>query len=143
MSFPSQTPKVEVTMVWTIKLKSNFSDIFRGASVSESYIFEVVDPITSFCFCITKAPTGNCQLSSIGHLDYILTFSQARKGKEDVYGIIKEAYGLIKQDSLQIIVDVKNKWTSTVEQLFDVVSKQPYESTNESLMNLYIIKLKN
>ncbi len=74
---------------------------------SDVCFFQVREILYSFSFSITKAPTSNCQVSSIGHMDYLLQNAFSRNGKEDVHAIIKEAYKLIGVENiLQIIIDV-------------------------------------
>ncbi len=118
---------------WDVSLTKN----------TDPYTFSVRNNY-SFIFTVTRAPTNNCQVSSIGAMNYILSYTKSKSEKtykEDTLAIIKEAYSLIKQELLQIIIDVQDKWIKTVEECFVVMCKQPYTSTNGSKMCLFLVKI--
>ncbi len=86
----------------------------------------------SVTMLLTRYPTGNCQLSSIGYLNCLLT----RKWTKEVnVACIKECYRLLGMDPKLILVDVNKSLIPDVEKLFStVVAKNPYTSTNGSEM---------
>ena len=87
---------------------------------------------------ITRYPTGNCQLSSIGYLNCLFLRSWT---KEVMVGAIKECYRLIGMEPKLIFVDVQKKHIEDVEKLFTVKTKSPYISTNSSEMCAFIVSL--
>lgn len=96
---------------------------------------------------ITRLPTGNCQLSSIGYLASLLKLVQSQlklmkveKEKENVLAILSECYRLCAYSPALVLLDVQPAWMPHVEKIFTVQHKYPYISTNGSSMCLYMVR---
>lgn len=86
-------------------------------------------------FVVHLYPTNNCQLRSISNFAELLLSSN----KLD---ILKCIYSR-KYLENQVLVDVLSNYEGHVEELFPketIVFKQPYTSTNNSLMTMYLLK---
>ena len=88
---------------------------------------------------IHKKPTKNCQLSSIGYMNRLLSFTQ--KTPHNRVPILIQCFKKVAEEPKLILVDVRENYTEEIEKSFIVISKTPYISTNKSKMCLFIIKL--
>jgi hypothetical protein len=91
-----------------------------------------------FDLMINKSPTGNCQLSSLGYVNYVLHNTQ--NNIKDVNDIVRECFALSKHAPKLIMLDVNEMYVSGVETCFNVILKQPYVSTNNSKMCAFLVK---
>lgn len=87
---------------------------------------------------VAALPTTNCQFFSIGEFRVVLR----EKDKQKQLQILVDCYkaGLKKK---MVLLDVEEYWIGDLEKLFpssDIVIKQPYISTNNSRMCLYLVK---
>ena len=118
---------------YDIKLQSNVhKDTLATFSIKSRSLY-------TFTITVCKFPTSNCQVSSFGNMNFLLEYTN--KNKEDVNAIIKECYNLISYKPLLILVDVKDTFIEVVERCFEVITKTPYISTNNSNMCLFLVKL--
>lgn len=93
----------------------------------------------TFDLMINKSPTGNCQLTSVAYVNYLLT--NTGNNAQDVKAILTECYKLIGMACKLAFVDVNEQYVGGVESCFNVVTKQPYVSTNGSKMCHFVVKL--
>ena len=115
--------------------------------------------IHSTSFRIYGSPTRNCQTQSISGLDCIIGIINCQRGsfygetpingvgKAGADKIIKTIFKLVKEtmhsSKTLFIVDYANYISDKVKSTFDVMMVMPYVSTNNSKMNLGIIRVKN
>jgi hypothetical protein len=107
--------------------------------------FGIKSKTYSWTIYITKWPTGNCQLTSVAYMNFMLDKTQSNK--EDVHAILRECYRLCNGNPAApftpklIMIDVKKEYIERVESCFEVVMKNPYVSTNGSNMCLFMVKV--
>jgi hypothetical protein len=92
----------------------------------------------TFDVMINKSPTGNCQLTSLAYVNYLLTNTQ--NNANDVKAILTECFKMAKHACKLALVDVNEQYIPGVESCFNVMTKQPYVSTNGSKMCHFLIK---
>lgn len=102
------------------------------------YNFRLTKGTYTYDITLSKWPTGNCQLSSLGLMNYVFVISQERKVVQD---IIKELYVMARHAPKLILLDVRNEFVAAVEKCFKVKIKQPYVSTNATNMCLFVVEL--
>jgi hypothetical protein len=92
---------------------------------------------------LSKSPTQNCQLTSIGLVNHLLGYIIGETGarRSDIQAAVRECYKLIGFTPLMILMDVQAVHITDVESCFNVVVKQPYDNTNGSKMCLFLVKL--
>lgn len=93
----------------------------------------------SFNLHFFVSPTSNCQLYSIGHIEYLIKVFSGTK--EDMKALLRACWNLKTLNQRLVILDVHQIHCTKLESFFDVVTKNPYTSTNGSLMCLYIVNL--
>lgn len=89
---------------------------------------------------ITISPTDNCQLFSYASFANLLTGIKI----EEQLNVVKLAS--LKASKKLMLIDVKQVYVNKVEKLFtkdQIISKITYESTNNSNMNIFLIKVWN
>lgn len=92
-------------------------------------------------FYINQYPTCNCQLTSISHMDNVLSGTTTRA---QALGALSEGYRLMGIKPKLILLDVDNRaYATKVDDYFagHVTMKNPYESTNGSKMCLYMVQI--
>lgn len=97
----------------------------------------VVNNIRTFYTC--GAPHGNCQTASIIYFNEILTLPD-----KDVRTIIEYIWEEALEGKRQILVDVEEYYQSKIQSIFkdcDIVFENPYISSNDSEMIMYLIKI--
>jgi hypothetical protein len=92
----------------------------------------------NFHFYLDQYPTFNCQMSSIGHMDYILSGTENRA---QALGALSEGYRLAGLKPKIILIDIDNAYMDKMDSYFanHILMKNPYESTSGSKMCLYMV----
>lgn len=94
-------------------------------------------PISLGNFCIS--PTGNCQLFSYSSFNSLLV---SNLNKKEIINVLQ----LISLRSVKkiMLIDVEEQYVNIVKKLFtknQILSETNYKSTNNSKMNIFIIKI--
>jgi hypothetical protein len=119
---------------------SGFNITTKNVDVDNSFMFEIKKKSGYiFNLQLTKYPTGNCQLSSIGYLNCL--FTNGIRDKQTVHEVINECYRMMSWTKKLILVDVHEKHIIDVESCFHVKTKNPYTSTNGSKMCVLIVSM--
>ena len=125
-----------------------------GASASVNYVtFSIINPSFSLYanyIGITKAPTANCQLSSIACMNNLLSQFGYRHLSPvdncDRTGILKtifRCYELINMQAQLVMADVHQHYVLGVEHCFKHIhAKTPYTSTNGSSMCQFLLNMR-
>jgi hypothetical protein len=92
----------------------------------------------TWSFMINKSPTGNCQLTSLGYVNYLLYYTENNAGV--IRDILVECFKMIKHNCKLALIDVNEQYIAGVESCFNIVTKQPYTSTNGSKMCHFLVK---
>lgn len=94
----------------------------------------------SFRFYIDQYPTYNCQVTSVGHMDYIFDGTDTRT---QALGALCEGYRLAGIKPKLILMDVAKEYMGKMDMFFanHIVMKNPYESTNDTKMCLYMVTM--
>lgn len=106
---------------------------YRKSKLNETGAYENDD----YGFGIVRCPFANCQIGCISQFNNILYTDSLEERKKVLKNAIK------KIDKNQIIIDVNRTYEKRVEELFSekqIVFKQQYTSTNDSLMTIYLLK---
>jgi hypothetical protein len=114
----------------------------HGNDPKSNYVeFDILKVGTAYSsrITVTKWPTGNCQLSSIGYMNALVYYEDHTP--QDVNAIIRECYKMIDCLPLLILVDVQQAYVPKVEQCFKIMHKHLYISTNSSAMCLFMVQL--
>lgn len=93
---------------------------------------------------VVRAPTQNCQLSSVGTVYNLLHAIKEMPEDEQraiARGVIAECYRLLGQATLLCVMDVNQTWIPQLEKCYHVLHKHPYTSTNGSKMCLCLVQL--
>lgn len=120
----TDNPQSNLTCQFKIKRIANFPP-----GRSSPYGFDLM---------LNKSPTGNCQLVSLAYVNYLLTNTQ--NNTNDVKAILMECFRLSAHAGKLALVDVNEQYIAGVESCFNVLTKQPYLSTNGSKMCHFIVK---
>lgn len=85
--------------------------------------------------CLTTSPTGDCQTYSIGNICEILQLS----GYMD---ILKEIDSRANKNQLLVNIIDNTRPNDIFKEIFkdNIVIHQLYESTNRTMMNMYLVK---
>lgn len=126
-------PNFEINMV-TDNPQSVLTCYFKvkkltAAPGGSPYTFDVV---------INKSPTGNCQLTSLAYVNYLLHNTQ--NNANEIKAILTECFKMAKHTCKLALVDVNEQYIPGVESCFNVMTKQPYTSTNGSKMCHFLVK---
>ena len=99
-------------------------------------------------FSITKCPTGNCQLTSIGYANSLLGNMAGDKNalpqKDVVRAVLFEAYRLIGYTPKIIFVDVNQCYIKEMVHCFnpdEIIMKNEYKSSNGSDMCVFMLNM--
>lgn len=87
---------------------------------------------------ISRSPTGNCQLISIGWIYHLFLMQTTRA---DATAIVQECCRFMGITPLLIAVDVRLDYASKVEECFTVIKKIQYMNTNGNDMCFFLMTL--
>lgn len=109
----------------------NFTWAFQGTLPPNAY---------KFCFYINQYPTFNCQVTSVAHMDYVLDGTNTR---EQALGALSEGFRMAGLTPKLILLDVTKGYMDKIDSYFSnyIRVMTPYESTNETKMCLYMVKM--
>ena len=120
---------------------NNYTIQFHAYSKSEDIkcsftLLRKTYPTNTYTILISKNPTGNPQISSIGYA-YALLMAP----KEDRIDILKECYKMTNYTPNLILIDVKKIHAPMIKETFKIIQERQYTSTNRSDMTLFITTL--
>lgn len=88
-------------------------------------------------FYTCPSPTGNCQVYSISYFNNIISLFNSLEDRVDMLSIAQRSSG-----KMLVTLDVNEKFAPNVEEIYgteNIVFKNPYTSTNNSKMIMYLI----
>jgi hypothetical protein len=126
---------------WKLRLENHegrlYTHIFKAQISASAYEFQ---------FNMSPGPTGNCQLTSIAYMNYVLCNCRGEKQRENVRTMLREAYALAKRQPRMVFFDLEYSFYNEFKNCFyetEIINEKRYESTNGSSMVMFLLKFPN